>query len=127
MSIFQNKEEFLERLNKTKDILIPTFNYVSQLDETERDFCEETFYQLSPTFLYMYSIVVNQEVPNGYMEESAQLKMSEDLKMLAGINAVELKRMKPKIETLSEYEKGFYALLETWMLLYFLFLRKETL
>lgn len=114
-----NKDELLARFKTTLDILKPTFAYVDSLDDLERDFCEQTFFELSPCYLYMYSIVVDKKIPAAYQEVEAQYEMFEKIKFVASISAIEYKRLRAKLDSLDTYQKGFYALLETFLLLYY--------
>jgi len=117
-----NPTELIDRFNKTLDILIPTLNYVDTLDEAERDFCEETFYQIAPCYLFMYSVVVKDKLPDAYQKTEAQLEIFEQIKLVAQISAATYKSMRSTIDNADQYKKGFYALLETYLLLYYAYL-----
>ena len=116
-----NPEELLERFNKTKDIILPTFHYVSSLDDNERDFCEETFNQIAPCYLFMYSVVVNKKVPSSYISIDAQEEMYKQLKEISGISAAAYKIMQSSKNKDDEYTKEFIELLETFLLMYYLY------
>lgn len=114
----ENKEELLKRFKTTLDILMPTFEYVDMLHDEERDFCEQAFHEISPCYIFMYSIVVGGKLPDAYSTIDAQLEMFDKIKFLAGISAVEYRRLRTVKDNLDQYQLGFYALLETLLLMY---------
>jgi len=118
----QNIPVLKERFTKTLDILVPTLNYVDSLDEYERDYCEETFYQIAPCYLYMYSIVMEDKIPAAYSKIDAQLEMYEQLKVIASVSAATYKKMRNEMDGADEYKQGFFALLETFLLLYYAYI-----
>ena len=113
----QNREILVSRLSKVKDILIPTFNYVCSLDESERDYCEQTFFELSPCFLYLYAVKVNGKIPDAYAKPQAREDMNKQLTLIAGVTAGAYKKA-CKCEK-DQYAEGFIALLESFLLLYY--------
>ena len=118
----QDVPALLERFKTTLEVIIPTFNYVDALDDSERDYCEETFYQISPCYMYMYSVVIDKKIPDAYNTNNAQFEMFDQIKLMAQISAATYKKMRLTIDDANEHTLGFYALLETFLLMYYAYI-----
>jgi hypothetical protein len=111
------KQELLTRFIKTKETILPTFNYVDLTTghiQTEAWLTEKIFNDIVPCYLFMYAVLVERKMPPQFKEKAAQGEMAEKLLHISGVVSATYKKL-----TLNDDKCCcLYDLLETFLLMY---------